>query len=50
MAYLETISFLRRGGGEGGGRHVNKLNHIVKQSYNISEHYLILGGGENRAL
>ena len=38
MAYLETITILRKGGGP-----LSSLNHIIKQPSNINEHYLILG-------
>ena len=35
-------------GCKGGGGALNKLNHTMKQPYNKSEHYLILGGAEGR--
>ena len=41
MTYVKTISFFVKEGGEPS----SKLNPIIKQSYNVSEHYLILGDG-----
>ena len=44
MAYLETISSFEE---RGSWQNLSKLDHIFKQSYNISEHYLVwrMGGG-----
>ena len=47
MPYLETVSHFEKGGV---GETVSKLNHNIKQSYNISEHYLIWECVEGRAL